>query len=334
MGNAILLATSLTQESPSVVDFKEYVICKPYLTQKDDLIVNECFKYIVDRKDKNRSSIRILDIGSGEGSLIRKIIYKLKKYEFFNNGFNIVIECLEPTDEGSNYLMKIKNEFLHSNIEINLIKLRIEDFLEKNTTMDKYDLILAIHSFYFINKQYWLSVIKKLMDIIRLDSKIIIGLVSRKSDIYNIYNQIDNEKLNHNYDRAFDEYGSYNFAEDLLDILLRHHEINYQTKNIIAPINFKESEGDIFYDAISNNYSKIRSSVIEFLAFMFRHTYNDMKVMLHLLQEKHFFKKKGAISFRSSDYIFEISGGDNNGYIKEGSQVTNPVFNSFLSFRL
>lgn len=244
--------------------------------------------------------------------MIRKTIYKLSKYDFFDNESNIIIECLEPTDEGYSYLMKIKNEFPHSNIEINIIKLRIEDFLEKHTIMDKYDLILAIHSFYFINKQYWLPLIKKLIDIIKLDGKIIIGLVSKKSDIYNIYNKIENEKLNHNYDRAFDEYGSYNFAEDLIDILSRHHAISYQTKNIIAPIVFKEREGYIFYDAVSNDYSKIRSSVIEFLAFMFRHTYYDMKVMLHLLQEKQFFKKKGAISFRSSDYIFEISGDCHN----------------------
>ena len=304
MENAFPLVTSLIQTSNIMVDFQDYLLCKPYLQQKDINIANECAILILSNCNSNKFSLRILDVGSGEGSLLGKIIEHL-----FNDHTHelkdVTIDCVEPSKEGCAYLKELKR-VTGSKMNIYIHQLSIEDFLDNISLSTRYDVILAIHSFYFFPKSKWIPLINMLLNHIANDGFILIDLVSKKSDIYLLYNSLKKIIFSSNVKMAFDEYGYYYFGEDLAKLIYSQANVNVITENIIAPITFNDRELRDFLQVAKSNNPMKQNIIINFLGFMYRIKYNDMQKMANIVAEKLRIKTKCSLTFRSIDFLFEL----------------------------
>ena len=113
------------------------------------------------------SKNKFLDIGSGPGNLtmiLSKLFDETVIVEPDRKFFNIVTNSISC--EGFN-----------------------KKWEEADIGEDKFDLILAIHIFYYIDKKDWVLQVKRMINALNKNGKVVIVLESKKSHLYTFPNQ-------------------------------------------------------------------------------------------------------------------------------------------------
>jgi hypothetical protein len=209
--------TLLQLNNAEVTDFSAYLKCKPYLSAKDEKIANFCCQQILSSLQNTAEDISILDVGSGEGSLLTSISQKLSVLTERNINMEIALDCVEPSPEGQEMIIAALGTIKNPRFRYSLFRETIEEFLDRNIL--PYSIVLCIHSLYFIRRDSWADIISKLLASKNGDVRVVVDVVSRKSDIYQIFDSLcsicDMDRLQ----RTFDSCGQLYFAEDLEPLL-------------------------------------------------------------------------------------------------------------------
>lgn len=147
---------------------------------KDGVLIRALNAHVLPKVTKNS----LLDIGSGQGSLAIPLSKVFKE-----------TVTVEPDKKFFDQLIKMGRG-------------RISGFNKKweETNLERrFNLILAIHIFYYIPPKYWLKQLKRMLDALDRKGKIVIVLQSKLSRLYKFPNQflekesqINSEKLMEN----------------------------------------------------------------------------------------------------------------------------------------
>ena len=178
---------------------KKYNKFKRILYGKPDSLVLELFKRIYP-KFKDRKSIRILDVGGGDGKRLRSLIDLFRK-----NGVNARTVLIEPSKA---FTDDLKDALKKRKYAIKIFQGKFEDF----RSADKYDLILFIHSIYtfkdsgYLKKAKKLSAENSLLTIITNDYNSLLGglkkitdqeFLSKRRDLRDVEADLEKEKLSY-----------------------------------------------------------------------------------------------------------------------------------------
>lgn len=296
--------TPQMKSNESILDFESYLLCKPYLKAKDKMIVNYLVNQLIKIKKSPEVALKILDVGSGEASLIQhfSVEWELLHLNTFKVSNSLSIDCIDPCDGALSFLRKFQNKYINSNINVSLYNLDIQKYL--NCSSSQYDVIFCIHCLYHICKSDWLILLKNLMKVLKPGGMLIVNLVSSKSDIYCLYEEMEPELIKLNIDRRFEECGYMYFAEDFEEYL---SSLNYykEVYNLSAPISFVDTE---IRDSTSpiELYSLESNPIVTFLSFMFRIKPTDLlRIGFHKFKEL-LNDSKNVLTFNSNDIFFII----------------------------
>jgi predicted CopG family antitoxin len=275
------------------------------LSAKDEKIANFCCQQILSSLQNTAEDISILDVGSGEGSLLTSISQKLSVLTERNINMEIALDCVEPSPEGQEMIIAALGTIKNPRFRYSLFRETIEEFLDRNIL--PYSIVLCIHSLYFIRRDSWADIISKLLASKNGDVRVVVDVVSRKSDIYQIFDSLcsicDMDRLQ----RTFDSCGQLYFAEDLEPLLDKLPAHSVMRQPISAPITFK-SETVARSRRLLHNGLGSRSEIVQFLAFMFRLLPAELAragrdVLIELLE-----RQKGDLTFISYDILYSLHG--------------------------
>lgn len=232
-----------------------------------------------------RKHLDILDVGSGEGSLIFKIVKMLLS---LGGKRSISVYALEP----SSYfveLLKKKVERISINFcKINIVPLTLDKFLSFGVNI-KFDFILASHVFYHFSN--WLKTIDNLKGLLRDKSNIFIILESIKSSQYQL-----KPRLYLPPTKRIDEYGK--------GVAIESSLVNH-LKKARVPLQFEELHSKLHF---SPNLSKAIEEVLRLVAFLFRYEVKDVssqknKAVIRSFIKDKFNKKKKRFEL---DYVIDL----------------------------
>ena len=270
--------------------------CKPFLTPKDRLIAENYGKPLAQMSSALGRRLSILDVGTGEGSLIRKIADT-------HPTLALAITCVEPEKAARPMLESLQAEHFRDGRSMRIETMPISGFLEK--VSETYDVIFCNHCLYHINKQQWENLILSLRARLSESGRLFVELVSQESDIYRIYSCLESQPgFSSATFRTFDIHGYLYFAEDLAS--LRSAVDAMSTRRL-------ESYIQILPDAlreIADQFSGRRGEArfIQFLAFMFRMRPQDLAVLgrpcLHWLIAPS--NLQSGLSLKTIDTVFEF----------------------------
>lgn len=158
-----------------------------------------------------KSRKRFLDIGSGFGNITKILARVFEK--------TIVVE---PNKDYFNEVTTLNN-----------VKGFNNKWEQTKIKKDKFNLVLAIHLLYYINKEEWIKQIQRMLNTLDAEGKLVITLQSEKSDAYKAPNK-------------FLEKGSRVCSEELMSMLKKNslHFESYELETIIW-VNDKEGAKNI-----------------------------------------------------------------------------------------
>jgi 2-polyprenyl-3-methyl-5-hydroxy-6-metoxy-1,4-benzoquinol methylase len=131
---------------------KKYNDYKKILYGRPDSLVLDLFKRIYPDL-KKRKSLRILDVGGGDGKRLKLLIDLLSK-----KGVNVSATLVEPSAAFTADLRKsLKSS---KKYKIKVVESKFEDYIEKG----EYDLILFIHSIFTFKDSRYLQKAKKMLE--------------------------------------------------------------------------------------------------------------------------------------------------------------------------
>lgn len=275
---------SKTPKNSSDKYFREFIFCLKHIDLHQP-ILKSFKKNILTPSFLARRHLDILDVGSGEGSLIFKIAKMLLS---LGGKRSISVYALEP----SSYfveLLKKKMGKINSNIcKIKTIPLTLEKFLSSRINI-KFDFILASHVFYHFSN--WLETINNLKGLLKDKSNIFIILESIKSSQYQL-----KPKLYLPATKRIDAYGK--------GVTIESSLVNY-LKKAHVPFHFEELHSKLHF---SPNLNKAIEEVLRLAAFIFRYEVKDIStqknkaVIRNFIQDK-FNKKKNRFEL---DYVSDL----------------------------
>lgn len=270
-------------------DLTSWLKCKPYLLKKDLKIVHEVAS-IIAKKHQDKSEIKILDIGSGEGS----VILNLSNHLISHNNINIEkihLDCVEPAALGVNLLNEKIKKDSNPSIIVDIYQTDIEEFL-KDKNNQEYDVIISCHSLYHINKDRWKKLLTNLKSRLNISGLLFINLVSKESDIYNINGNIESSNPS-----IFRKFGNYYFGEDFNSMI----DIHWQKMDINSLISFGEMDLIVALKELFGQ--NVNSKMLHFLSFMHRVSKYDLVNEIDAFLVKKLINQK-SVSFKSVDKLF------------------------------
>jgi SAM-dependent methyltransferase len=290
---------SVTLSPLTSFDFEEFLKCKPYLALKDERIVNVIVKNVLKTLEKEQYVVWLLDVGSGEATVIGKVCQRLYYHKQFFD-FHFLVDCVEPSYEGIEFVQQLSTKVANSGILVRPQHTTIEKFLEVNKGCF-YDAIICCHALYHIERKQWKYILQNLMSALRPGGILIVNLVSRNSDIYQIKSELERIEGFERLPKMYESCGFDYYAEDLENVL---SQIGHTWKQEIISADIPFSSKDVS-DALKNlEGGNNNSALIHFLAFMFRLQINDFTaigtpILLNLLTHA----SKG-LTFKSMDKMF------------------------------
>lgn len=253
---------ALSRQKTQSVDFEHYFLCKPFLRSKDKIILSHSISEIerwVPLKD-----IRILDVGSGDASLVEDLCKSLLGR---HAGISISVDAIEPSQEACHMVDLAGGRLRSAGVRFRRIRTTLEEFLNNNHT--KYDIVLCVHVFYFLTPGRWGRTVRSLCQCLSRSGIVLIDLVSRESAIYkDLWRQIEPVVKARRLRRTYATCGRLVFCEDLSRLVklgvYMHNEcivratVRFSAKEV-AEANRLKLAGLLQHSPLSN-----------FLAFMFR----------------------------------------------------------------
>ena len=255
-------------------DFDIFSLCKPYLAEKDRCIVDQTTQYLIGliRKSGSRS-IRLLDAGSGDGTVIQNICRRLLTSNSNSTQlFALEVDCIEPSHDGLENTKRLLAQLNDSRISVNAQVVTVEDYINNSSAL-KYDAIICCHLLYHIPIPQWPSLLARLKSMISSTGILIVNLVSSKSDIYRLKVRLEQESAFKNLYKDYDRFGFEYFAEDFESVIKKESQA-WDRSTLSANIRFTSAELAEAHECLRQ--SETGSALLRFLAFIYRITENDL----------------------------------------------------------
>jgi len=281
------------------IDFKHYLQCKPFLLAKDALIATTCADII--RPIGVTGPLRVLDVGSGEASLLERICVDLSKGE---NPIGLEVDAIEPSREGGRSLRFVAERLRESGVPIHIHEATIQQYLALPRRVT-YDVILCIHSMYFIRKSEWKSLVPELTLRLRRGGVAIFDLVSARSSIYcDLWPKLEAEVRSRHVPRLYEAFGHFVFSRDFREIV---DKVDYTAAELRGSIEF--GSGMLDEARYLRSVGKLEhSQFATFLAFMYRCEPRRFGNVLSSLWNTLFPIEPVQLSLESIDEIFLCRG--------------------------
>lgn len=262
---------------------REFIFCLKHIDLHQPIL--KSFKNkILTSSFLARKHLDILDVGSGEGSLIFKIAKMLLS---LGGKRSISVYALEPSPHFAKLLEKRMGKINNNVCKIKTIPLTLDKFLSSGTNI-KFDFILASHVFYHFSN--WLETIGSLKRLLKDKSKIFIVLESIKSSQYQL-----KPRLYLPPNKRIDEYGKRVTAESLVNNL----------KNARVPFQYEELYSKLHF---SPNISKAIEEILRIVAFLFRYEAKDISTQKNKADIRNFLQDKFNIKKNrfELDYVSDL----------------------------
>ncbi|MEN3333028.1 MAG: hypothetical protein V7641_2393 [Blastocatellia bacterium] len=301
MRESTVLATPYPFTDLTEFDFDTFLECKPYLASKDEQIITQIAQNVLEAFDPNQTSMHILDIGSGNAKIINKVCRRLHQ-DLTHKPFHecrISVDCIEPCSDGIKLIQQVAIEAEGAKTLLRPQQIAIEDFLSGGGRL--YDAIVCCHMLYHIELKNWKCVLDGLMNALRPGGVLVVNLVSRQSDIYRVQDEIESAKDRANLPKMHTRYGYEYFAEDLENVL---YQIGHTWERQIISADITFSKGDVLEAMEVLQDKNNNSSLLHFLAFMFRLRHDDLLAIGKTKLLELLVPVSEGITFKSIDKMF------------------------------
>ena len=301
-------ATPVLSDELGSIDFAWYLACKPFLAAKDAQIVDRIATEIRRTSHATPGSLSLLDVGSGEASLIEAVSNRLVRSlpATSNPARQVQVDCVEPSPEGQVFIRGVAERLAEQKVDLALFPNTIEEFLKSSRA--KYNAIICCHALYHIPEHTWVDLIHGLLDAVDSEGLLLVDLVSRTSEIYRLLDDIEPIIQRESLPRTFDSCGELRFAEDFKAVL-GSIGCKWTCQAIRAPVMFPKSlvrEG-----ARSLAAGEACDSVlIQFIAFMLRLRPDDLAATAREPLGKLLTPNRGTLTFRFVDHLYILRKGN------------------------
>lgn len=286
-------------------DLSWYACCKSLLDNKDKVLANQISFILNEIFSAKNGHLNILDVGTGEASLIKKIILSYASIIRLKSNLTYLpskFNCVEPELAGIEQIKAITSLVSSAQIGILPHNQTIQEFLLKNT--DRFDVILCIHVLYHIDRTEWMEILSRLISRLNKGGILLVNLVSYRSDIYRLLDKLEPVIVNNNLSRTFSSCGDLYFSEDLEQII---RQLDNEVTNIDISSTIDFSIEDLISELDASDISLLRNcSLIRFLSFMFRITPFDLAMYGKPLILSLLSRQTKNISFKTFDRMFII----------------------------
>jgi len=287
-----------------VFDLDDYLICKNYLAPKDEQIARRCASIIAALPAASLATVRILDVGTGEGSQTERICIDLARRlrKAFRSQPMVLLDCVEPCPIAGRYLCEVATRLSALGQEFRVYPETIEEFLDKMS--EEYGVVLACHSLYHFPQSSWLLLLERLMQAIAPDGILLVNLVSRESGIYRILDRLEREDRLVGVPRTLESCGHLCFSEDL-EPVLESLDCLVERQQISSTITLPLPELTEVLSELDTGAAEV-SRIIRFFSFMFRVTPADLLAVGRDVFRDFLVGEPKAMKFESIDYLYVL----------------------------
>ena len=283
-------------------DLDDYMICKGYLAPKDEQIAQRCASTIAALPAARSGTVRILDVGTGEGSQTERICTDLadRLRQAFRSPPTAVVDCVEPCPIAGRYLSEVGTRLLSLGCQVCVHPETVEEFFAK--AGEEYAAVLACHSLYHFPQSSWLSLLERLMQAVATDGVLLVNLVSRESGIYRILDRLEGQGCLRNISRTVESCGHLYFSEDL-EPVLQLLDCVVEGQRISSAITLPASDlSSLAADLDSGAAEATR--IVRFLSFMFRVAPGDLLAIGRDVFRDLLNRGTKTVEFETIDYLY------------------------------
>jgi hypothetical protein len=298
MATSSLSATLMSPPSCPGFDTETYLRCKPFLCERDVRLASTIVE-AAKGTSVDTAAFRVLDVGTGDGSLLRRTSQALAQLSHNpeRGPSSISITSVDPSPWKS--ADRLSLDLGRLGIRPQIVAAPVQDFLPESGL---YEQITCCHVLYHVSRADWYGLIRSLSQHLSTSGTLVVALASEQSEIYDIWRQLEASHKFTPLDRTFDKHGFEYYAEDF-DSELRTALHDWEVKNASGEIRFTPQQ---VYEARAYLRGSTRSSeVIRFLSFLFRirettlqECCDELSRMLTKTDDRN------GISFRHSDRVF------------------------------
>lgn len=282
--------------------FEEYVSVKKTLRAKDEKLIHAHAKLLTGlSRHTHEREFRLLDLGSGEGSLLQGVCEKLATDSpaIRAGRQHLRVDCVEPNPAAQAKLREFKRWAKERGIAVHLHPLTLQQALGR--MKGRFHAVTCCHTLYFVPPAQWPRVIENVRSRLTPNGKAFINLVSSTSDVYRLGQTVQaraSQPLT-----STDENGRLLFAEDLRRVL-NESQTPYAVQEVRAPFSFSPREQKCPNERHAQPLCQ-DSPLNRFLAFMLRVDPAQLAPLARdALQDK--LAKRGTLTFQSIDHLFTV----------------------------
>ncbi|MGJ3260800.1 MAG: methyltransferase domain-containing protein [Rhodospirillales bacterium] len=302
--------TALHQSHSTETDFhfdiSTYFLCKEVLKGKDRRLALTLRDVIADTFfSTGLPVVDLLDVGGGDGSFIERVLRDVHEIAIESR-----LDCIEPDPDCYNILMRSKPTLGALGADVKFFNSRVEDFLESGERPDGYHVVMFTHLLYHIERKHWPALIRRALGRLKDNGRLIVIMVSRKSQIYRLWDRIEETCGTDGVRRNIDmqRHGAWVFSEDL-QVALDDAGIRYSKEYVGGPIVFRQTrlKEDRMFIA---EEAPEKTNLARFLAFMFRTTPADVARCLYD-EIREYSCRLAPLHFQSIDGFYVIEKQEN-----------------------
>ncbi len=215
-----------------------------------------------------RRFVRLLDVGSGDGAIIRGVCQRLVGTSSDQGLPSLLsVDCVEPSPVAAGLIRQAVSRTSASRVFYQLHRTTIEDFLTTETP--PYDAIVCCHMLYHIPQNDWPAFLLRLVSRLRSGGALIVNLVSSTSDIYQIKAMFESRFPTPPAAREHDRFGFESYAEDF-ETVTRQLDWTWKTERICAQLVFRQEDVNHAVKRLCHGVGA--SALLRFLSLMYRVT--------------------------------------------------------------
>lgn len=276
---------------PQFFDARAYALCKPFLRSKDRWLGSQIAAELAKRAEQGRR-VRVLDVGTGEGVILRQMLQVLKQNREVAKS-PVSVTCIEPERLYRSAMESLQEDLRASCIDCTYYSGTLERYLEESGN-ERFHVATATHTMYHFARSSWTAVVDGLQSRLGDSGIAVIQIVSRDSTVQRLGRKLTMEAVKKGIERTFDVSGFDICAEDLADEL-RIHGLRFDyTRSPAAPLAVGAHDYATVLAALDEP-ALATPAFMEFLAFMLRLPVDALRgelrdatrSLVRLMQEEH-----------------------------------------------
>lgn len=276
---------------PQFFDARAYALCKPFLQSKDRWLGSQIAAELRKRTAHGRR-VRVLDVGTGEGVILREVLHILKQNPEIAKS-PMAVTCIEPERLYRSAMESLEADLRASHIDCAYYSGTLQQYLEESDN-ERFDVVTATHTMYHFARASWATVIDGLLSRLGDSGIAVIQLVSRDSTVQHLGRKATIEAVKMGIERTFDVSGFDICAEDLADELRIHGRRFDCVRSPAVPLSVGAHDYAAVLAALDES-ALATPAFMEFLAFMLRlpvdalrdELYDATRLLVRAIQAEH-----------------------------------------------